>query len=1538
MNLDKIAFNIIDVYCKSNRQCFINHHIDSCNLFYNTQIKQIITEKNPITIQKDYNDKLKEYNLTCKLYIAGKKGDKLYYGKPIIYDTNNSHFMFPNEARLRNMTYAITIHYDVDVEFNIINDEGVPVNETITIDKVLLGRFPIMLQSNLCILKNLNSQMRYSLGECRNDNGGYFIIDGKEKVLIPQEHFSHNMMYIRDKVNDKYTHSCEIKSVSENSSKPIRTLSIRILAPTPTYSNNNIVVVIPNVRKPVPLFILMRALGIISDKDIIKHILLDLDKNSNYLDALVPSIYDASGFFSQVLALKYIASLTKGKETHHAYEILADYLLPHIGEMNLKDKAFYIGHMTFELLKVKLKENLPTDRDNFKFKRIETSGELMYQLFKEYYNIQYKSIFQKIDKEYYYHEGIYSRNFKSLIISNSAMFFSEKTVESGFKKGFKGNWGSTSHTKKLGAVQDLNRLSFNSALSHLRKINLDIDDSAKVVGPRLLHGSQWGKIDPVDTPDGGNVGLHKHMSFMTKITVKYSREIMLRWLDTIVTIYNLDTLETEDILKMTKVFVNGFWRGMIENPIELEIKFLTSRRIGLIPLYTSFCYDKLENTINIYTDGGRLCRPLFYYDNEELALMNKKILKKIETNNYSWDNCISGFLKKKIDFNIDHNKCYQLEDLYDGSNYKEMENFKAFIEYIDSSEEDNLMIVSNLDDVKPNIKYTHMEIHPSMIFGIMGNQVILPENNQLPRNLFACGQAKQGVSMYHSNYHNRIDKMGVLLNYGQLPILKSRLLKYINNEQHPCGENVMVAIMCYSSYNVEDAILINRSALDRGLFQTTYLNMYETREESSKVGKNTTDSRVTKIDNTVVTRLKAGYDYNYLDDNGLIKENTHMNDKIVLIGKTITNLANPEVKEDASIFPKKGQLGYVDKTYMTEEEEGYRLVKVRIREQRTPAIGDKFCSRCGQKGTIGLVIPEENMPFTKNGMKPDIIVNPHAIPSRMTIGQLVETIMGKCCLNYGGFGDSTAFVNKGPKHLLYGNLLQKSGLHSSGNEIMYNGMTGEQIETEVFFGPTYYMRLKHMVKDKINYRARGPKTLLTRQTVHGRANDGGLRVGEMERDVIIAHGMSKFLQDSMMNRGDEYKLAICNTTGVIAIYNENKNMFISPLADGPVKFSTNDLNELNIKHITKYGRSFSVINIPYSFKLLMQELGSINVHMRIITEDNIDQIENMNFKNFSSIKISKNKKIKEVQEDNDDEKNEAKGIINEMDDELEEIYSSNSKLFNKDNDEDEDEDEDEEKLLENGLFPWKKEKIDGEEDNFVSVILDDNGTISDVWLEQLPEKPNIYPADWIHQDVKELKKLKYPLKTYSEVEKIITEELINNPIANNWDYVINKLKTQTEETEEIKEVEENKEIMELNKLPQQVHPLGLPNTMNPQINSQIPLQMDPQMLQTGYTGNNPNLQPVTTFVPVTTLINTNGQSQAPSIQQGDDFEKINLNNMNIDVNDEIDENDENDENDEEIDETNKNGGSSVKFLIKKNISNDNSLFDIKKEIKKEENN
>ena len=1311
---DKIIWKIIGKYFNDNPNILVDHHLESYNDFFKHSIFQIFKEKKPIRIQSNFDSKINDYRNKCIMYFGGKDGNKVYLGKPIIYDDNNSHYMFPNEARLRNMTYGLTIHYDIDIEFYTILDDGElptevnindeidietetafdynekkifknvkedfgnlePIEETteggakkkkiarqtrnkkpykmttslsaeikkateesmidnniqfesMTLEKIYLGKIPIMLQSDFCILSGLSPEVRQSMGECKHDFGGYFIINGKEKTVICQEKFADNALYVRtfEKENKeeeelKYLCSARIVSASSNVSKPKRTFSVHMVATSTQYTNKNIVVEIPNVRQAIPLFIVFRALGIISDKAIIEMCLLDMDKHKDIVDLFIPSIHDAGGIISQKLAIEYISTFIKGKRKEQVLYILSDYFLPHIGETNYTEKAYYLGYMVHKLLCVHTGIEKPTDRDHFKYKRIELIGSLLYDLFSDYFTEQQKIIRKEYDTRLNLNKSLYGTNLKTLISSYKDDIFKNKVVDAGISKAFKGNWGAYSQTKRIGVVQDLNRLSFNGYLSHLRKTNLPLN-AEKLVPPRLLHSSQWGFIDPMDTPDGGNIGLHKALSISTYVSRgKMPRETMIKWLRENISMKYLEECGPKLLSNMTKIIINGYWAGAIFNPIECVEKMRLYRRNALLPIDTSITFEIKSNIIHIYNDAGRLCRPIFYKDflTTKLSIENSNIKTLIKDDDFSWNDLVTGFNEKKIEnFDRNHNNIYELFELYDGvkteTNPKKLERFiakKAILDYIDCSESEDALIALNYDDFSKG-NYTHMEINESLILGILGNQVIFPENNQAPRNMFSCGQTKQVCSIYHSNYQLRMDKSAMILHYGQIPLVKSRYLEYFNKEEMPYGENTIVAIMCYGGYNMEDSVLINEGALHRGLFNTSYFTTYETHEELKQTNEGTVETKFKNIESVSnIIGKKPGYNYDKLDSYGIIKEGTIVDDKTILIGITNKSPDSPEI--DMSKTTKKGQLGIVDKCFITEGIEGERIAKVRIREIRIPNLGDKMASRAGQKGTVGLVVHERDMPFTKDGIRPDIIINPHAIPSRMTVGQLVECITGKACAIMGGFSDCTAFVNKGSKVSIFGNILSNFGYHSSGNDILYNGMTGEQIESEIFMGPTYYMRLKHMVKDKINYRARGPITAMTRQSVSGRANDGGLRIGEMERDAVASHGIVDFMKDTMMERADKYKMAICNNSGMIAICNPSKNLFLSPMCDGPIRFSGSiDGQSMNIENVSKYGRDFSIIEVPYSLKVLIQELMAINVQFRIITESNIEQIESMSY-------------------------------------------------------------------------------------------------------------------------------------------------------------------------------------------------------------------------------------------------------------------------------------------------------------------------------------
>lgn len=1373
-------WRVINKYFEENPQYLVAHHIESYNDFFHKDIFEIFKNKNPIQLVSAKDERTGEYKHKCNLYLGGRDGRRVHFGKPMIHDgttERGAHYMYPNEARLRNMTYAMTVHYDVEVEFidtlaegeapyvvgpeflsdeeiaklggivsggagldefdidysaefqeearNTVRNYKLDGGENIVLDlekevggaktaadkddatttgktrrekraqserrvsklttaisaavreaqaksvnpdlvqrrhvllkKLYLGKIPIMVQSDFCVLNGMTREMRHSFGECRNDPGGYFIINGKEKTIAVQEKFGDNMLYIhkgrpaKDKedptieTDDDYLYSAEIRSVSENVAKPKRTMSVKLMAPTKKYTNRNLVVFIPNVRAPVPLFILFRALGVLSDKDIISMCVLDLDKYDFMLDLFEPSIHDAGPIMQQQMALEYIGELTKFQNAKYALEILTDYFLPHVGETNYMEKAYYLGYMVFRLLCSSQGLEPTIDRDNLKYKRLEPFGTLFNDLFQEYYSAQQKYIMQEFDRRINFNISTYEHDLPSLIFNNYREIFGNRLTDEGIRKAFKGGWGGQAHTKRVGIVQDLNRLSFNATLCHLRKINLPLDSSSKIVGPRILHNSHWGYFDFIDTPDGANIGLHKTFAMTAYMTRGYSREHIIQWMKARVGMRSITDCTPLVLSTLSKVFVNGHWAGVIDRPIECVSKMRVYRRNGLIPLHTSIAFNIRQNTVEIYTDAGRFTRPIFYKDDisgKWPFLSSKTIAGKIESGEFTWEELVSGFNPKLsgAKFAVNDVAIKDLDELYSGVNGEKeptkLDRFlkeKAVIEYIDPNETEHSLIAQNWKDWENNAdkhgRYTHMEIHHAFLFGIMCNQAIFAETNPAARVSFSCSQGRQACSIYHSNFHNRMDKTAIVLNYGQTPLLKTRFLQHIDREEHPCGENVIVAIMCYTGYNVEDAILVNEGSIKRGLFNTTYYTTYTEHEERKRSGGGMgmrggaagavessdsviVDKRFTNVEaEPRVIGLKPGHDYSKLDSNGLIRENTPVDDKTIIIGYTSNSAVKPDVRVDASKTTKKGQLGVVDKAFITEGEEGERIAKVRIREVRIPNLGDKMASRAGQKGVVGLVIPEKDMPFTKDGLKPDLIINPHALPTRQTIGHLVECLIGKVCTMYGGYSDCTAFNNDGSKAAVYGRLLPEVGFHSSGHDILYNGMTGEQIETEIFIGPNYYMRLKHMVKDKINYRALGPRTALTKQPVSGRANDGGLRIGEMERDSVIGHGINEFLRESMMERGDKYQMVVCNTTGTLAIYNPARDLFMSPMADGPLRFFRSETGAgYALDTMTKYGRRFSVVSVPYSLKLLMQELAAINIQLRIITEDNLQQIDSM---------------------------------------------------------------------------------------------------------------------------------------------------------------------------------------------------------------------------------------------------------------------------------------------------------------------------------------
>jgi len=622
----------------------------------------------------------------------------------------------------------------------------------------------------------------------------------------------------------------------------------------------------------------------------------------------------------------------------------------------------------------------------------------------------------------------------------------------------------------------------------------------------------------------------------------------------------------KQIAEETKVFINGNWVGICLNTKELYDDLKSKKSMGILSIYLAIIFNYTRNELIICNDAGRLLRPLLRVKDNKVLLTND-IIKKLNSKKLEWDDLL-------ISGNID----------------------ESIIEYIDAEEQQSFMISmkqSKLINMNTNntnntnnssfiYKYTHCEIDPSTIFGILASCIPFPEHNQSPRNTYQCAMGKQAMGVYVTNYDNRMDKTSYVLTYPHRPLVDTRVMNILQLNEIPSGMPVVVAIMTHTGYNQEDSIMFNKGSIDRGLFQAT---IYHTEKDEDK--KLHGDDEVRCKPNKANTKgIKFG-NYNKLNGKGVIPENTLLENRDIIIGKIIPikENRNDHTKllkyEDASHTFRTNEECYIDKNYIDKNGDGYTFCKVRVRTVRKPVIGDKFSSRHGQKGTIGNIIPEEDMPFTAEGVKPDIIINPHAIPSRMTIAQLKETLLGKVLLELGLFGDGTSFTELKIKDIA--NKLLDVGYESHGNELLYNGLTGEQIETSIFMGPCFYQRLKHMVSDKQHSRAIGPMVNLTRQPAEGRARDGGLRFGEMERDCMISHGATKFTKGRIYDASDKYVVYACNNCGIIASYNDKLN----------IHFCKNCENR----------KDFARINMPYSCKLLWQELTTMNIVPRIISKE-----------------------------------------------------------------------------------------------------------------------------------------------------------------------------------------------------------------------------------------------------------------------------------------------------------------------------------------------
>lgn len=1089
--------------------------------------------------------------------------------------------LYPMDCRIRRLTYWSQLHIDVErVEVDPLTKAPTHTST----QTHWFGNVPIMLHSDYCRLKKLSDDERTDKGECKFDMGGYFVINGSEKVMIALERQAFNRVYCFEApATSKVAWKAEIRSQVFGSNRPLSSLDLALYRTSSRDDGTDggqIGAKLPYVMQDVPLMIVFRALGFASDRQILSHIVYDFS-DSEMLEALRPSIAEAQACETAAQARNYLASRagvhgsSKADRIRYASELLQKELLPHVGmeatTAARTRKGFFLGYVAYRLLNCHLGRAAADDRDHFGNKRVDMAGALLGGLF--------RSIFHKLSKEM---RGMLQKSMDKGRGINIPASIKHNTITKDLRYALStGNWGTgRGPPSKTGVSQVLNRLTFVSSLSHLRRMNTPLGKEGKQARPRQLHNTHWGMVCPCETPEGGQVGLVKNLSLMSHVSVGSDAEPILHMLGD----WGLHALEDatpSSVSSYTKVFVNGNWVGLVQDPDDIMATIRRHRRSGEITSEVSVMREVAEQELHVWTDAGRIMRPLYVVDTAETADEHGRPVRKQTL----------AITREQVEQVLDWE-----EETREGGHGGGPADSKArftwlmnqgVIEYVDTLEEEGTLIAMSSDKLAAERAYadtyTHCEIHPSMILGICASIIPFPDHNQSPRNTYQSAMGKQAMGVYASNYILRMDTMAHVLYYPQKPLVATQAMEYLKYRELPAGVNVIVAVTCFTGYNQEDSLLMNRASVDRGLFRSVYFKSYvDTEQGGAGSGNQETFEKPTHE----TTRGMKHADYEKLDSDGLVRPGTAYSGGDIIIGKTAvlpeTDVygmqARVQSKKDASTAAGNNDAGVVDKVVLTSDSKGNRFVQTRLRNVRIPQIGDKFASRHGQKGTLGMLIAQEDMPFTKDGITPDIVMNPHAIPSRMTIGQLIECLLGKIGLSRGLEGDATPFQ----QNFDFVGLVQDlhmAGMHRFGNEVLFCGHTGRQLAAQIFIGPVYYQRLKHMVDDKIQARARGPRAMLTRQPVEGRAQGGGMRFGEMERDCIIAHGTASVLFERMMLNSDPYRVHVCNQCGLMAMANLDSDRYECRACGSAM---------------------LSQVALPYACKLLFQELQAMSIATRML--------------------------------------------------------------------------------------------------------------------------------------------------------------------------------------------------------------------------------------------------------------------------------------------------------------------------------------------------
>ena len=1206
---EQLTFRVMDAMFSDSR-LLVSNQLDSYDNFISETIPDIVAQHSPMICGR-YKI---EFRNVC-------------FSRPEVHGGGGvSEPMYPNVARLRNCTYSANVY--VDVKCTEKQPDGTwPIAAAAAADegwvRQCIGKIPIMVKSILCILSAANQpgnppKSVTELNECAYDNGGYFIVGGNEKVIISQDRMASNQVYVFTSKNIKYKYYAECPSTDPRRFGNNKKTSVRLFNESKasikgktSIKSSTLQVSIPMLKQEIPLMVVFRALGVMSDKEIVDLCLCGQQDDDEMFQLLIPSINEGCHIHrnSQEEAIQYISmyvnyalpeSTGSGGESdanakyryNFVLNLLVNQFLPHFNRAQpadsveravlMNNKAVFLGYITNKLLHVVCGRATVDNRDHYMNKRVDTVGAKLGELF--YIN------FQKLLKEM---RTQLSKDPGSSTVDAAFVtkIIKPTILESSIKYALStGNWGIKGMAKSTqqGIAQVLQRITYLGTLSHFRRVNTPVEKTSKLVDPHKIHSSQWGYICPSETPEGQTVGTIKNLAIGCSVSIDSNPELVYAVLDDkkeedIVRLENVGAIT--DFCSNTKIFVNGVLYGFCIKEPHLLFKDLKRRKISAdgLHLHTSIFWNIMAKEMKIWTDGGRLIRPVFVVDLVDL----------VETEGFRQNNLpLLEYLRDKQEAPL------QWDDMVG----------KGIIEYIDAQESEQCVIANTYGDIEAeNVKsvavpdvakgfvrnsyryFTHCEIHPSLILSVITANIPFSNHNQSPRNTFQGAMAKSALGLYTTNFHRRMDTVGHVLHYPQTPIVSPRAGIYTKAAEMPAGINCIVAIGCYTGYNQEDSVIMNQSSIDRGLFHSVSYRTYRDEAKKNAISGEveefanfSTPSAASLAGVTVVGKKNGKYDA--LDDKGFAIINSPVAGGDVIIGKYIRSKgpADEKIARDVSVTLKGNEQGIVDKVIQQRNGEGFCFTKVRVRSTRTPIIGDKFAARHAQKGTMGISYRQEDMPFTKDGITPDIIMNPHAIPTRMTIAMLLETILGKESVLNGHRSDATPFSGTQAEDVAK-ILKEQYHYEEQGDEIMYNGMTGEQFKVKIFIGPTYYQRLKHMVEDKIHSRSTGPMQILTRQPAEGRSREGGLRLGEMERDCLLAHGTGQFVKERLLDMSDKFRVYVCKQCGTfVTAGNPYQNIYYCKTC--------------------KNSTDIAEVSLPYAYKLLTQELMSMCIVPRMITD------------------------------------------------------------------------------------------------------------------------------------------------------------------------------------------------------------------------------------------------------------------------------------------------------------------------------------------------